>query len=233
MKYLCDPHVIPAVVPHDAKDIAARAEVSAKFAQWLHIDVSDGVFTTDMNWPIPGLTQLPLSGLLYEAHIMAANPEAIGLALIVSGVQRLIAHREAFADAAEAERVVRAWRDAGAKEVGLALLLQTPLSALEGLAEHIDFVQLMSIPRVGHQGEQFDEHVLSRVEELHAAYPEMMVSVDGGISEANVEELVRAGANRLVVGHVLIESMEPEVTFSAIYERAMRGCAPVTIEMNV
>ncbi len=233
MKYLCDPHIIPAVVPRDAADIETRAEVSSKFAQWLHVDICDGDFTPDNNWPLPGLSKLPADTLAYEAHIMASAPEPIGLAMLESGAQRLIVHREVFADLAEAERVCTSWRAAGAREIGCALLLDTPLSELDGMAHFVDFVQLMSIPRVGHQGEQFDEHVLSRVEELHAAYPEMMVSVDGGISEANVEELVRAGANRLVVGHVLLESTEPEATYASIHERAMRGCKPTTLELSV
>lgn len=233
MKYLCDPQIIPAIVARSAGDIDSYASSAVTFALWLHVDISDGQFTPDKNWPLEGFDTLPKTDLSYEAHLMVTNPEKVGIAMISAGAHRLIAHKEAFESNDALRATCAAWKKAGAREVGIALLINTPLTELDPVIDVCDFVQLMSIDHVGHQGEQFDEHVLSRVEEFHAKYPDMMVAVDGGISEATVEQLVRAGANRLVVGHVLVESADPEVLYARIHERAMLGCKPQTLELSV
>ena len=91
----------------------------------------------------------------------------------------------------------------------------------------------MSIGKIGAQGQPFDESVFSRIEELHATYPDMMVAVDGGVAESNVEALTRAGANRLCVGSAISKAEDPAAAYAAIHARAMKGCAPVTIDMGV
>jgi len=92
---------------------------------------------------------------------------------------------------------------------------------------------MMSIARIGFQGQSFDERVLTRVEELHAKYPDLLVSVDGGVTEATVESLVRAGANRMTVGAALSRSADPAATYASILDRAMKGCAPQQSEAAV
>lgn len=157
---------------------------------------------------------------------MTAEPRELGEALIRAGARRVLAHVEAFTSVEDARTTLAAWRSAGAQEVGLALKIDTPLKAISELADTCDVVQLMSIAEIGAQGKPFDERALSRVEELHAQFPEMMVAVDGGVSEATVEALVRAGANRLIVGRALAASGEPQKTYAAIHARAMQGCYP-------
>ncbi len=231
MKYLCDPQIIPAVIPHSFSEIVSRAELALGFAEWLHIDIDDGIFTPDKNWPIDGWRAALPEGISYEAHLMAADPGDIAHELIARGVLRLSAHREVFADDAVARDALVSWKAAGAREVGLALLIDTPLDSLDPVIDACDFVLLMSIAKVGHQGEPFDDRALTRVEELHAKYPDLMVAVDGGVSEASVEELVRAGANRLCVGSAIMKNADPAATYARIHERAMRGCAPLQTEL--
>ena len=236
MKYLCDPHVIPTVVPRDAAHIASVAAAVAPYSAWLHVDVNDGVFDAEVNWPYAdGIdATLPLFNredlpktLSLEAHLMVVSPRELGVALAGYGFERIAIHREAFGDDAECVRALGAIRAAGADEVGIALKIETPLASLRGVIAQADFIHLMSIAEIGAQGQPFDERSLSRVEEVHAAYPDIMVAVDGGITEATVEELVRAGANRLLVGHALAESGEPEKLYARLLERAMRGCGAV------
>jgi ribulose-phosphate 3-epimerase len=235
MRYLCDPHIVPSVVPADFSAVQAAAERSA-YARALHIDVVDGAFAPHATWPetpdaIDAFRELASrSGdMAFSVHLMTRSPRSLGEAFARAGARTVIGHAEAFASPQEASDALRAWRSAGAAEAGLALKIDTPLSILEDV-EGYDVVQLMSIGELGHQGEPFDDRALSRVEEVHAAHPTLLVAVDGGVSEANIEDLVRAGANRLVVGHVLAESDNPERVFSDMLERAMRGCAPVAAE---
>jgi ribulose-phosphate 3-epimerase len=238
MRYICDPHIIPSVVPADLSSIEAAVERAA-YAHALHIDIADGRFAQNSTWPsslgeiggLRGITQR-LARMAFTAHLMVQDPREIGLALIAAGVTNIVAHTESFAAPQAASQTLAAWRSAGAAEVGIALKIDTPLSVLEGI-EGYDVVQLMSIDKIGQQGEPFDDRILSRVEEFHAEHPDTLVAIDGGVSEANIEALVRAGANRLVVGHVLSESDNPERVFSDMLERAMRGCAPIAAHAAV
>ena len=239
MRYICDPHIIPAIMPQSLQELAAFSDTSAAYTTWLHLDVSDGKFSPSIQWPlmsdeqkaefaaiVRGEHAFPAAPAI-EVHLMTENPKELGELFAHAGAKRIVAHLEAFPSGEEARQALSAWREAGALEVGVALLVTTPISKLESIADSIDVVQLMSIAEIGHQGKAFDERALSRVEEVHAAYPDMMVAVDGGVSEATVESLVRAGANRLVVGSAIRNAKRPAAMYAQILERAMKGCAPV------
>ena len=238
MKYLCDPHVIPTVVPRDIGQIESYAAFVAEYADWLHVDIDDGEFEMETTWPFRQPLQLEEldrfqsavsvpKKISLEVHLMTLNPKELGERFARAGFRRITAHREAFTDDDSAREAMDAYRAAGAEEAGLAYKITTPLSAISSLVAACDFVHLMSIANIGSQGQAFDERALSRIEELHAEHPELMVSVDGGVTEATVEALVRAGANRLLVGHALSESEHPAKTYEHIRARAMKGCAPV------
>ena len=244
MKYLCDPEIIPAIVPHDIPQIASFGSSVAEYSTWLHVDIDDGRFEAAVTWPFGDpaqtyeletfqeLCRLP-EVLSLEVHLMVADPLTVGEQFARAGFKRVIAHIEAFQSPEATHQALAAFRAAGASEVGLAVKIDTPVSAIDEFAGECDVIQLMSIAVIGSQGQAFEDRVLARVEELHANHPDMMVAVDGGVSEATVEELVRAGANRLVVGHALSESTKPATMYAKILERAMRGCAPRSPEITI
>lgn len=235
MRYICDPHVIPTVVPRDFAEIKAYAERCSEYTDSLHIDVTDGAFASSVTWPLANPNQAQevaafsrIIGfpLKLEAHLMVQSPENLGSQFAQAGFQTVIGHIEAFEDAAHARQALERWKKSGAQEVGIAILLETPLEILDEAIPSCDLVHMMSIAKIGSQGQNFDDRVLTRVEELHAKYPDLLVSVDGGVTEATVESLVRAGANRMTVGAALSRSTEPAATYARILERAMKGCAP-------
>lgn len=239
MKYLCDPHVIPAVMPRDLDALTELATKFGAFTDYIHLDIMDGSFAPNAQWPYAangqrasGEIRLP-EGVLFEIHLMVREARELGLLFARAGASRIIAHVEAFENTRDIPEAFSAWKEAGGTEVGLALKIDTPLSAIEELAGLCDIVQVMSISEIGYQGRSFDERALSRVEELHALYPTMMVAVDGGVTEATVELLVRAGANRFVVGGALTQSDRPEITYAKILERAMQGCVPLALESTI
>lgn len=244
MKYLCDPHVIPTnTCPPDLEVLARESDTFAKFSTDVQLDIADGAFAPVTSWPytegaITGSDivheQLPHADTLtYEVHMMVQDPGPAGELLARMGARRLLPHVETLPDTAVARAMFARWKALGVREIGLALLIDTPLEAVEPFMGEIDVVQLMSIEKIGAQGQPFDERALQRVEELHAMHPELMVSVDGGISEANIELLVRAGANRLCVGSAISKSEDPVRAFMALNDRAMLGCVPHTQEVTV
>lgn len=241
MKYLCDPHVIPTnTCPPDSAELEKRSAAFTDFATMVQLDIADGNFAPVVSWPyfhgqmaeLERGEKLPHAEVLqYEVHMMVRDPLPLGVLLARAGAFRLVPQIESFESAESARAAFLAWRAAGAEEIGLSILIDTPLEALDALVGEIEVVQVMSIAAIGRQGEPFDERALHRVEELHAKYPELMVSVDGGISEANVEMLVRAGANRLCVGSAISKAVNPAAAFAKIHERAMLGCSPLVHEV--
>lgn len=236
MKYLCNPHIIPTIVPNDWASVISYAAATRDYATGLHVDIDDGQFVPQTTWPFQNPSQmheldaLRLSpGDEFEAHLMIRQPDEVYVRFARAGFKRITLHVEAFADAQAIQNVITLCRAEGAKEMGVAIKIDTPISKLNDVISACDYVLVMSIVHIGPQGQPFDERALSRVEELHASYPELMVAVDGGISESNVEALVRAGANWLSIGSAISKSENPGHAYVRIHERAMRGCAPLPV----
>lgn len=207
MKYLCDPHILPTnTCPPDLAELEKRTAVALSFAPEIQLDAADGIFAPVTSWPyLEGqwaeleqmakvAKKLPHADkITYEAHLMVQDPAKLGELFARVGCLRILVHVETLQDRETTKTMFDAWEAAGATEVGISLLLDTSLSTVSEYAELCDVIQLMSIAKVGAQGQPFDESIYSRIEELHAMYPDMMVAVDGGVAENNVEALTRAG----------------------------------------
>ncbi len=213
--------IIPTVVPTSLEDIAAAKKRYGAFSPALHIDATDGVFAPNRTWlPLSG-EKLPEQGTTrYEAHLMIDNPLSIGVAFARAGATRIIGHIEAFSNAENAQEAFDMWTKAGAREVGVAILLDTPLEDLMAYMQLCDFVHMMTIAKVGKQGYKFDERSIARVAELHERYPETVISVDGGETKDVVDDLSRAGASRFCIGSALTKAKDPEKTYAQLVKAA-------------
>jgi len=213
--------IIPAVIPKSFEELSEKLALVKSFAPTVHIDANDGVFTREPSWPYGGTDEevftaiteekdgLPFwDSLDYEAHLMVAKPEEKVAAWVQAGAMRIIVHVEAIHD------FDALWSTVGElTELVLALKLQTPLETLEPFAERIEGIHLMTILQIGYQGVGFDETSLDRVKAAHAQYPNLPISVDGGITTENAKALFDAGASRLVVGSAIVGSEDPEYTY--------------------
>ena len=213
--------------PPDYPELVRRATAFAKFSPSMHLDISDGKFTSVTSWPYadeqwPELEKmadrreiLPLSKIVfYEAHMMVEAPLRVGTLLARIGCRRVIGHVETFSGSAAIKEAFSAWRAGGAEEVGLSLLLDTPLSALDEYAGICDTVLLMSIPTLGKQGAPFSESIYEKISMLHKKYPELVIGVDGGVSDHNIRKLVEAGATRFGVGSAITKTADPAEAYA-------------------
>ena len=89
------------------------------------------------------------------------------------------------------------------------MLLQTSLESVAPYLPLVDFVQLMTIASIGVQGIPYDTSAPARVGEFHKRYPEVLISVDGGVSASNIGELARAGASHFGVGSAISKAPDP------------------------
>jgi ribulose-phosphate 3-epimerase len=226
--------IIPTnTCPSDLTELAQRTASLAAFASQVQLDICDGVFAPTISWPYhegqwdelesmaAARRPLPLGGTVrYEAHLMVQDPLRIGELLARMGCPRILAHVEAFADASATRDACAVWKAAGASEVGIALLIDTPLSALDPLVQDVDEVLLMAIPTIGAQGAPFDERVFARIAQVRARHPDLLVAIDGGVSLTNIAGLSAAGVSRFGVGSAISKALDPSSAYAALVSAA-------------
>jgi ribulose-phosphate 3-epimerase len=227
--------IIPTVVPRALEDVLQTAARFASFAHTIHIDIADGTFAPNTTWLAEGALEAsdgltkqlfrrdagsPLD-ITYEAHLMVSLPREVGLACIAAGASRIIGHIEAMQS--ETPAIFSAWKAAGAAEVGLGILFQTPIETLDPYIKMCDVVQMMSIASIGVQGIPYEESAPARIHALHERYPDLLIADDGGVSEKNIAELARAGVRRFCVGSALSHSGDSASTYRSLAALAESG----------
>ena len=200
--------IIPTIVPASLADVGEVSKRYGSFTSFFQIDVADGVFAPNTTW-LPSKGDVLPEAYGYEVHLMVNDPGAVGTLFAKAGARALIPHIETFSDIESAKRLFKEWRDTGVRSVGIAVLLRTPLDSIAPYLPLVDFVQLMTIASIGVQGIPYDTSAPARVGEFHKRYPEVLISVDGGVSASNIGELARAGASHFGVGSAISRAPDP------------------------
>lgn len=214
--------IIPTCVPRDVSELEIGARNIRPFANAIHVDIDDGIFAPHLTWPYSesgvfgGVNLSLLKGLAIEVHLMVEESQKLGEAFARAGTSRIIGHIEGFADAEAARAALAAWKGAGAREVGLGVLFQTPLDRVAPLIDLCDVVHLMTIATIGVQGIPYEDSAPARVEDFHRRFPKTPISVDGGVNESNIAQLVRAGATRFGVGSAIVKAENPQAAYTRL-----------------
>jgi ribulose-phosphate 3-epimerase len=190
--------ILPAILPKNLDQLLTQAELVEEVASTLHIDVLEDTF-------IPDGIEL---GTPFETHLMVKGPIELAKIWIEEGAQRIIAHT--------LPREILELRDV--VEIGLGVELHIPLEEIYEELEHVDFVNLMSIKEIGKQGNKFEPEIFDRIKELKREFPQVVISVDGGVKLDNYKELFLAGADRLIVGSAIFGSGDPAESFEKFLE---------------
>lgn len=169
--------IIPAILPENVEDLIAKALGLPLEISFIHLDILEEEIWADINKD-------------FEVHLMVEEPGKIAGKWVGRGARRIIVHK--------IDDTLTKCR--GQAEVGLGVEIDKPLEAFSPFLDFVDFVHLMSIKEIGHQGHPFDERIFARIKEVKNQFPNLVISVDGGISLENYKELQDAGADRLVVG---------------------------------
>jgi ribulose-phosphate 3-epimerase len=140
----------------------------------------------------------------YEVDLMVSKTEEEFRRWVSAGAARIIIHIESLPDP---KKLIDEYK--GVINIGLALNPETSLDTILPYIHDIDFLQCMGIQKIGFQGQKLHDAVLSRISHLRDSYPDLIISIDGGVTRDNAELLVTAGARRLVSGSAIFESTNP------------------------
>jgi len=178
-------------------------------AQYLHLDVMDGHFVPNITWGPKIISDLRnLSPLVFDAHLMIAEPERYVDEFRRAGCDRITFHLEATS---HAQRLLTHIRDSGAKP-GVAICPQTPVAMLQDIIEDCETVLVMSV-NPGFGGQRFIPRALEKVREARALLDRRntacLIEVDGGVDAENAQALVEAGADVLVMGSAIFGQADP------------------------
>lgn len=197
------PLIAPSILSADfarlAEDIRSA---EAAGADWIHVDVMDGRF-------VPNITIGPLiveavkrsTNLPLDVHLMIESPERYIDDFVKAGSDRLTVHAEATI---HLHRTIQQIRAAGASP-GVSLNPATPLSAVEYVLADVGMVLIMSV-NPGFGGQSFIPSALDKLRGLRSMLQErnlseqVLVEIDGGVGPSNALEVLRAGADVLVMG---------------------------------
>ena len=218
--------IIPAVIAKNWTDLNESLARYVSLAPIVQIDICDGKFVPSSSWPMQMSDKSEIADILneeaglpfwdkmdFEFDLMVLNAHKQFEFFTSLGAKRIIFHLEA-----EEEKSFKEFLEAMdlyIKEnisIGIAINTDTDISKLSPFINHIDFVQVMGIEHIGFQGEPFDEKALTKIKELKDEYPELTISVDGSVNENTAPALVKAGADRLVIGSALINSYDVRET---------------------
>jgi ribulose-phosphate 3-epimerase len=213
MSILVAPSILAADFANLERDVKM---INSSEADWIHVDVMDGVFVPNISFGMPVIEAIKRHAAKpLDVHLMIVQPERYIETFRKIGADVITVHIEACT---HLHRAIQQIHATGA-QAGVALNPHTPIDSLSDILADIELVCLMSV-NPGFGGQKFIERTFSKVRDLkkliHQTGSKAKIEIDGGVNSENAPQLMTAGADVLVAGNFVFSSPNPREVISRL-----------------
>jgi ribulose-phosphate 3-epimerase len=217
-------HIAPSILSADFSRLAAHAKQALEGgATMLHVDVMDGHFVPNLTLGPPVVAALRKSvDCTLDCHLMVAHPEHYIAAFADAGADWISVHQETCP---HLHRVLEMIKSRGLR-AGAVINPATPVGTLVEVLDLVDFILVMSVDP-GFGGQKLIPAALEKVRKLVAirqAVPnQFQIEIDGGITQGNVAEVARAGAEIIVAGQAIFGDGDARLNTERLHKAAQEA----------
>ena len=218
METLVSPSLLSADFTNLQKDVEM---INNSEADWLHMDVMDGVFVPNISFGFPVISAVAkICRKPLDVHLMIVQPERYIKQTAAAGAMLMNVHYEACT---HLHRTIQEIHAAGMK-AGVTLNPSTPVSVLEDIAADVELVLLMSV-NPGFGGQKFIPNTLNKIRRLRELLDrtgsKALIEVAGGVDDKTAPAIIEAGADVLVSGSYVFKAQDPPAAI-----RELKACKP-------